>query len=603
MKLVLHYTLAITMSLLLATTPILATTPTPSVSPESSPTPEPSVSPTVSPSITPSPSPEPALEITNTYVNSSHAYEWDIIEGGDRIYTDRSYNFTNDIDLLKGAHYLKTANNDKHSYGSPHIEFTVNKPVTVLVLYDSRIDKPKDWILDWTDTFFHVFIYNADHKVYMKDYLPGVISLGANVFDGYDDKDTSMYSVIVIDTEEHILPVITPTAAPVPTKVPETGTLAPEGKAIGPDFPQCTVEEVGTFGTYSLGYNHSQLEDEIVVTVELPTDFTPRPGILKVLQGEGHNWNKGYATVTGPLSDLPTSLPYDATQFQDEEIIIFSWGQDESALTEIGAFEDSSPGSGSLATDKDNLTTEYEYVIPELQPGTNVLKLDHKTPSDSDSNSVYVKGTICSEPAPTKVPAITATTTPTPEPSPTNTPAPTETPEPSPTITPSITPTPTPEPYRWGYELIGATQGLHKNWLPIAPFRSIASNALYEADGLFFSLGRNGQLTMKFECKVEDISGPDFAVYEMSYDRDYEDELAQVEVSEDGAVWYPVLPFANNKGPVSPLGRTVIDFSTTPLSTIQYVRFKDVTDYDIFTDFDADGYDVDAMEGFSLICD
>ncbi len=376
-----------------------------------------------------------------------------------------------------------------------------------------------------------------------------------------------------------------------------------------PDFPVCpTGSEVKQFGTFNLGWN-SFLPEEEIVTITLPIDFVSRPGTVIALQGEGHAWDQGYAEVNGPISSLPPGLPFDAKQFQTAETLSFHFGVDMSALTTIGMFIDHSPGAGSLSTDIDNITTEYTYPIAMLEPGVNFLVIRKINPEDGQINSIFTKGVVCADAIPTPSPTPTPTETPTPTPTDTPTPTPTDTPTPTATLTPTNTLTPSPTPVLckeeavWGHEITYAAQGLQKNGLSIPVTRGVPSNALGLPNGTFFSLGVNGQIVIKFERKIETISGVDFTLYESTIGRfGYPEERSTVEVSENGFIWYQLPGFASSRFNV--LGTTSFDFATSPLTRIQYVRISDATNYALNTvDPNADGYDVESIQGLRQSCE
>lgn len=166
---------------------------------------------------------------------------------------------------------------------------------------------------------------------------------------------------------------------------------------------------------------------------------------------------------------------------------------------------------------------------------------------------------------------------------------------PSPTI--SITPTPPVACFpAYASAVVAAAQGTKKDNSAITdPSRTNPNNMLGPANNQFFSLGKNGTATVAFSTPISNILGYDLTIdfFEITNGRDsYPEERANVEVSQDGVTYVPVVAQASSL----PNGITNIDFSGTGLSSIQYVRLTDATNFAPQAS-DADGYDVDAIRG------
>lgn len=402
-----------------------------------------------------------------------------------------------------------------------------------------------------------------------------------------------------------------PTPAPIVINFSSDDNLRPAVvKKIGPDFPVCNSgEELARFGTFTLAVNQEDDdEDPSKIKIELitPDTFIEKKAILKVLQGEGHNWDQGFAPVNGPRS-LLSSLPNRAKEFQPEEIVTFAFGQTDD-LTTVGTFVDHSPKSGAVATDRDNVTTEYSFYLGDFKSGKNILMIKHPKGKSDRTNSVHVKGVICAvDQTPTLFPSATPTATEAPIPTntlkPTITNSPTPTNTPSPTVTPSPTPIACKEGPGWASEVIYAAQGLQKDGMNLPLSRMTPQFATGVTDGKFFSLGGKGKIVLKFYRKVKNIPGVDFTVYETTQGRlTYPNETAKVEVSDNGAFWYQLPGNASSK--FNALGTSNFDFGTTILNTIQFVRITDTTNFlDFAVDPIADGFDVDAVQGIVLSCE
>lgn len=158
----------------------------------------------------------------------------------------------------------------------------------------------------------------------------------------------------------------------------------------------------------------------------------------------------------------------------------------------------------------------------------------------------------------------------------------------------------------WATSVIekGTKQGTRNNGGDIATERSNPEDTLGEPDGVgspaggFFSLGVGGVLTVKFDHFIEDVDDSvDLSFHEITNGRNnYPEENAFVEVSQDGETWYDV-------GTVSSLEAVdYLDFSSTGLPWIMYVRLTDTTDYESHSG-DADGYDVDAIDATNGLCE
>lgn len=403
-----------------------------------------------------------------------------------------------------------------------------------------------------------------------------------------------------------------------PSTVPEV-----EARTIGPALPSCDSGDLVTsFGTYTLAWNRSDIPGEIQVNVTIPDDFTEQAGVLKVLQGEGHNWDSGYPQINGPKSAHP-ELPEQGKQFQRDEVVTFDWSNTSVSSQNIGTFVDHSPNGGASASDVDNVTTEYSFAIPSLRSGVNSLNIVKTVPVDGTVNSIFVKGVICttttSEPTATPTVSITIppaedpTQTPSPSPTPTVTPTatlvPTTTDTPTPSVTPSQTPIPTPtglpecdDVDLWGKRVVATAQGTMKNGLPIPLERSIPTNMLGPADGVFFSLGfDSGSVTLRFDKRFKNVPGPDFFVYEETYGRaTYPLETARVEVSLKGDTWTEMPTLARSR---NALGITAFDMADAGLQKIRFIRITNTTLRTSLPYPDADGFDVNAIRGLQNACE
>ncbi len=150
-------------------------------------------------------------------------------------------------------------------------------------------------------------------------------------------------------------------------------------------------------------------------------------------------------------------------------------------------------------------------------------------------------------------------------------------------------------------EVVSNNQGPRGDGGVVANVRSDASKVLGapdgEASGTFYSLGKNGTITTKFEYPVANVAGNDLSFYEITWGnrQAYMLEKAKVEVSQDGNIWQEIGTVNNHDNN----GVGELDFGTTGWSWIQYVRLTDTT---IFTTINGDGYDLDAISAKSALC-
>lgn len=148
--------------------------------------------------------------------------------------------------------------------------------------------------------------------------------------------------------------------------------------------------------------------------------------------------------------------------------------------------------------------------------------------------------------------------------------------------------------------VVSSAQGTLNNGDAITDVtRTNPSNALGAANGSFFSLGKQGTVTLSFSQYVIDVPGTDISVHEITNGRDtYPEERADVAVSQDGVTWI-------NVGTASGLdlgtGVSEFDFSGTGYAWIKYVRISDATNFAIH-DGTADGYDLDAVDATYKSC-
>ena len=126
------------------------------------------------------------------------------------------------------------------------------------------------------------------------------------------------------------------------------------------------------------------------------------------------------------------------------------------------------------------------------------------------------------------------------------------------------------------------------------------------ADNVFYTLGLHGVVTVIFERPIKNVVGNDFTIYEFTFGHlTYPEEDAKVEVSQDAISWFTVPGIARSN--INALGLNSMDFASTGLNTIQYIRVTDQTNYALNTvdgilGGNADAFDIDAFQGTKQSC-
>ena len=112
---------------------------------------------------------------------------------GQPVYSDRVISFTAIPEMLLGATYLKTANNDKGSVGDNFLSFDIDRRATLFVGYDVRIAEIPLWLRSFTELEETISSSDTDFRVFTKDVFAGTVTLGGNASADLN----SMYTVII----------------------------------------------------------------------------------------------------------------------------------------------------------------------------------------------------------------------------------------------------------------------------------------------------------------------------------------------------------------------------------------------------------------------
>jgi len=131
------------------------------------------------------------LAITNT---APETYQWDVLGVGKNVHVDVAEQFTAVPGKYKGLKYLQTRNADRFLGTAHAVAFETNRPVSVLVAYDTQgTASPPAWLASWTATGDTLRSTASAYAVYRKDFAGGTVSLGGN------ELGFNTYAVVVDD--------------------------------------------------------------------------------------------------------------------------------------------------------------------------------------------------------------------------------------------------------------------------------------------------------------------------------------------------------------------------------------------------------------------
>ncbi len=136
------------------------------------------------------------LLITGLKTSTDHTYQVQTfgLAPGRKVYVDRDYEYEAVPSELKGATHIQTANDDKGVETEEHLQFSVNKPVTVYVALDERAERPPAWLEQrgFTSTDMALDTTDVSFELYKKQYNAGTVKLGGNAGAG-----SSNYQVVL----------------------------------------------------------------------------------------------------------------------------------------------------------------------------------------------------------------------------------------------------------------------------------------------------------------------------------------------------------------------------------------------------------------------
>lgn len=112
---------------------------------------------------------------------SPASYKWAILEDGVLQYLDRDYRFSAVPETLRGAWFLRAANDDKTVTDFPYVTFTSTAPLELYVAIESRTTSPYSWMNGFAKT--SMTFTGSDsrtYELYHKAAAAGDIELGAS---------------------------------------------------------------------------------------------------------------------------------------------------------------------------------------------------------------------------------------------------------------------------------------------------------------------------------------------------------------------------------------------------------------------------------------
>jgi hypothetical protein len=159
--------------------------------------------------VTPTPPPTPTsaapLQVGVSASTGSGNYVNTFGGGGQTVYSDRGYTYSETPGALAGMFYIQTANNDReHRDGDFWLNLDVNKPVRVYVAYSDAYTEKPGWLQSFGDTGLDLRFVDAMGRtvtlsVFSQQFPAGKITLGANTPRSGDTH--TMYTVFV--AEDH----------------------------------------------------------------------------------------------------------------------------------------------------------------------------------------------------------------------------------------------------------------------------------------------------------------------------------------------------------------------------------------------------------------
>ncbi len=128
-------------------------------------------------------------------------FKQNILEVGDKYYTDQEYTLTAIPNELSDGRWLVTTNGGKFNTSTNYISFSVDRPVTIYIAYDSGATTLPDWMAGFAETGLSVSTtdpLSPTLSLYSQNFSSGAISLGGNL-QGAASGANSNYVAIVVE--------------------------------------------------------------------------------------------------------------------------------------------------------------------------------------------------------------------------------------------------------------------------------------------------------------------------------------------------------------------------------------------------------------------
>ena len=134
-------------------------------------------------------------------VISTNEVKQNLIEVGDDVYLDEAFAFSSiPADILNGR-WVQTNNADRSTTVDSYLTFTVDRPVTVYIAYDSDAAQPPDWMAGYSSASDQIETDNPGapfYDLYKRVYPAGPIVLGGNR-QGNPSSTAENYLTIVVE--------------------------------------------------------------------------------------------------------------------------------------------------------------------------------------------------------------------------------------------------------------------------------------------------------------------------------------------------------------------------------------------------------------------
>ncbi|MBN1479103.1 T9SS type A sorting domain-containing protein [candidate division KSB1 bacterium] len=127
------------------------------------------------------------MDMPDVHVEKPLDYVLACLEEGDQYYIDRDFVITGIPENLENLLWMKTANDDQYSTASSLVQFRLDNPTRVYVVYDHRANYKPAWLnSQFSKTSYSITVSDdaSPMEVWQKDYSSGTYELGGNWANG-----------------------------------------------------------------------------------------------------------------------------------------------------------------------------------------------------------------------------------------------------------------------------------------------------------------------------------------------------------------------------------------------------------------------------------